>query len=75
MKFGATMLVVVGGLRIDHRLRVIDKELDPVQGLYAIGNVCGGRYGSDYPMLTPGNSHGSAMTFGYLAGEFITNKQ
>ena len=27
-----------------------------------------GRYGVDYPMLLPGNSTGSGMTYGYLLG-------
>ncbi len=75
IKYGATLLVVVGGLRVNSRLQVIDTELDPIPGLYAVGNVAGGRYGVDYPLVVPGNSHGSAMTFGYMAGEFITGKQ
>jgi len=75
LKFGSALLVVVGGLRVNSRLQVIDSELDPIEGLYAVGNVCGGRYGSDYPMLTPGNSHGSAVVFGYMAAEFITEKK
>ena len=75
LKYGATMLVVVGGLRVNNRLQVIDPELDPIPGLYAIGNVGGGRYGVSYPLVVPGNSHGTALTFGYMAGEFITGKQ
>ena len=75
LKYGATLLVVVGGLRVNARLQVIDTELDPIPGLYAIGNVGGGRYGVDYPLVVPGNSHGTALTFGYMAGEFITGKQ
>ena len=65
----------MGGLRVNDRLQVINKDLDPIPGLYAVGNAAGGRYGSDYPLVIPGNSHGSAMVFGYMAGEFITGKQ
>jgi len=75
IKYGASLLVVVGGLRVNSRLQVIDSELDPIPGLYAIGNVGGGRYGVDYPLVVPGNSNGSAMVFGYMAGEFITGRQ
>ena len=75
IKFGSTLLVVVGGLRVNDRLQVINKDLDPIPGLYAVGNAAGGRYGADYPLVIPGNSHGSAMVFGYMAGEFITGKQ
>jgi len=74
IKFGPALLVVCGGLRVNENLNVIDKELDPIEGLYAVGNACGGKYGCDYPMLTPGNSHGTAVTFGYLAGEIVAAK-
>jgi succinate dehydrogenase/fumarate reductase flavoprotein subunit len=69
MKFGTALLTVVGGLRVDTGMRVLDENKNPVEGLYAIGNVMGGRYGVDYPMHVPGNSCGSALTFGYLLGE------
>ncbi len=62
------MLAVVGGLIVDDHLRVLDKDQDPIPGLYAAGNVSGGLYGVDYPTLISGNSHGRAVTWGYLAG-------
>ena len=74
LKFGPALLAVVGGLRTDTRLRVVDSALEPIEGLYAIGNAGGGRYGTDYPMLIPGSSHGSAVVFGYLAADFISGK-
>ena len=66
-KFGPAMLAVVGGLLTDTRLRVLDAGQNPIPGLYAVGNVAGGLYGVDYPTLIPGNSHGRAVTWGYLA--------
>ena len=71
MKFGPALLAVVGGLRVDTEMRVLDEDRNPVAGLYAIGNAAGGRYGVDYPMLIAGNSHGTALTFGYLLGEAL----
>jgi succinate dehydrogenase/fumarate reductase flavoprotein subunit len=70
-KFGPAMLVVTGGLLVDTRLRVLDAEQHPVPGLYAAGNVAGGLYGVDYPTIIPGNSHGRALTWGYLAGRNV----
>lgn len=67
-KVGAALLAVVGGVTVDPDMRVLDEEKEPIPGLYAIGNVAGGRYGVDYPMILPGNSIGSGMTFGYLLG-------
>lgn len=66
-KFGPAMLAVTGGLLVDARLRVLDEEHNPIPGLYAVGNVAGGLYGVDYPTIIPGNSHGRAVTWGYLA--------
>ena len=71
LKFGPAVLTVVGGLKVDGRMNVLDAQGEPVSGLYAIGNAAGGRYGVDYPMVIPGNSHGTALTFGYLLGDFL----
>lgn len=69
MKFGPALLAVVGGLRVDAKMRVLNEESAPVDGLYAIGNTAGGRYGVDYPIHVAGNSLGTALTFGFLLGE------
>lgn len=73
IKFGPALLSVVGGLRVDTKMRVLGESGRPVDGLYAIGNAMGGRYGVDYPMMIPGNSNGTALTYGYLLGEQISN--
>ena len=69
LKFGPALLAVAGGLRVDTAMRVLDEGGAPVPGLYAVGNAAGGRYGVDYPILIAGNSHGTALTFGFLLGE------
>lgn len=70
-KFGPAVMGTNGGILVDECLRVVDKNQDPIPGLYAIGNNMGGRYGNDYPTLINGSTHGTALTFGYLAPEFI----
>ena len=67
-KFGPALLAVVGGVKVDTQMRCLTEDCTPIPGLYAIGNTAGGRYGVDYPMLIPGNSHGTALTFGWLLG-------
>ena len=67
-KIGAALLSVVGGVKVDEKFRALDEHNEPVPGLYVLGNTMAGRYGVDYPMLLPGNSTGSGMTFGYLLG-------
>ncbi|NLV50986.1 MAG: FAD-dependent oxidoreductase [Clostridiales bacterium] len=73
VKIGPALLAVVGGLRVDCQMRVLDDDNMPISGLYAIGNTAGGRYGTDYPMVIHGTSHGTALTFGYLLGEQLGN--
>lgn len=73
-KFGPAMLAVVGGLIVDTRLRVLDADQNPIPGLYAVGNVAGGLYGVDYPTIISGNSHGRAVTWGYLAGKYAAEE-
>jgi len=64
----AVYLVTLGGLRVNSRLQVLDKEENTILGLYAAGNVSGSFFGSHYPTTTPGLSHSRAWTFGRLAG-------
>jgi hypothetical protein len=71
LKFGSALLAVSGGLRVDTRMRVLDENGTPVDGLYAVGNTAGGRYGVDYPIVVAGTSHGTALTFGFLLGEML----
>ncbi|MBR5262017.1 MAG: FAD-binding protein, partial [Oscillospiraceae bacterium] len=75
LKFGPASLAVVGGLRVDVNMNVQNENNISIPGLYAIGNVAGGRYGMDYPMLIPGNSHGTALTFGYILGDILAGKE
>ncbi len=74
LKFGPSLLAMPGGLEINEKLQVLDQNDEPIEGLYAIGNASGGRYAVDYPVFINGNSHGSAMTWGYVAAENIMGK-
>ena len=69
MKFAPSLLAVMGGLHVNADQNVLSEDNVPVPGLYAVGNAAGGRYGVDYPVLIPGNSHGTALTLGFLLGE------
>lgn len=62
------LLVTLGGLQINDKLQVVDNEKNVIPGLYAAGNNSGSYFSVDYPVTMPGNSHGRAYTFGYLAG-------
>jgi succinate dehydrogenase/fumarate reductase flavoprotein subunit len=55
-----------GGPRVDPDARVLDLAAQPIDGLYAAGNVMGSPFGMTYG--GPGGTLGPAMVFGYLAG-------
>jgi succinate dehydrogenase/fumarate reductase flavoprotein subunit len=63
------LLVVMGGLVVDAKCKVCDAKFDPIPGLYAAGNAMGGRFSADYAVIAAGVTHGTALTFGRLAGQ------
>jgi fumarate reductase flavoprotein subunit len=62
------LLVVMGGLNVNTRLQVVDKDWNVITGLYLAGNVMGGLFAVDYPTMVPGLAHGTALFFGRIAG-------
>jgi fumarate reductase flavoprotein subunit len=54
------------GLRIDARARVLSASGQPVPGLYAAGECCGGIVGDLY--FSSGNSWTECVVFGRIAG-------
>ncbi|MDR0500606.1 MAG: FAD-dependent oxidoreductase [Coriobacteriales bacterium] len=65
----AGMLVLMGGLKTDLDLHVLDADGASIKGLYAAGNTAGGRFLVEYPVTVAGISLGSALCFGRLAGK------
>jgi 3-oxosteroid 1-dehydrogenase len=58
-----------GGLAVDDDARVLDKEGEPIDGLYATGNCSASVMGTAY--VGPGATIGPAMVFGYVAAKHI----
>ncbi|WP_427004902.1 FAD-dependent oxidoreductase [Pseudarthrobacter sp. H2] len=54
-----------GGLRVDKDARVLTKDGEAIEGLYAVGNTSASFSGRFYP--GPGTPLGSAMVFAYRA--------
>lgn len=71
LKWGTALLDVFGGALTDTSLHVITPHNKPIPGLYAVGNVAGGMYGVDYPLLLNGNSFGRALTWALIVTESI----
>ncbi|WP_165043089.1 FAD-dependent oxidoreductase [Adlercreutzia sp. ZJ138] len=67
-QFGPAAMVAIGGMEVNTRSQVWDTDDKLIENLYAIGNCAAGLYGTDYPLVVPGNSLGRCVTFGYLVG-------
>jgi fumarate reductase flavoprotein subunit len=59
----------MGGVAIDTRTRVLDRNNSPIPGLYAAGEVTGGVHGGN---RLGGNSISETITFGRIAGREAT---
>ena len=56
----------MGGVKINDKTEVLNKDNKPITGLYAAGEVTGGLHGSN---RIGGNSVGDIIVFGRQAGE------
>ena len=63
------VLTILGGLHVNQGLQVLDLEEQPIEGLYAAGNVSGNFFGNDYPLWLGAASCGRAATFGRYAAK------
>jgi succinate dehydrogenase/fumarate reductase flavoprotein subunit len=68
--FGS-MLVTTGGLLTDDNSQVLGEDFEPIEGLFAAGNNCGGRFGFQYSTSIPGESLGFANTQGMMVGQYV----
>ncbi|MDF2789513.1 MAG: fumarate reductase/succinate dehydrogenase flavoprotein domain protein [Neobacillus sp.] len=59
----------IGGLKINSKCEVMNKEDEVIPGLYAAGTDANTIYGDSYNFFLPGNSMGFAINTGRMAGE------
>ena len=69
VKSVATTLGTLGGVKVNENLQAVNKQEDPVPGLYVVGNDAGGMYGDSYDLLMAGSTIGFAVNSGRIAGE------
>ena len=62
--FGGTLLTTLDGLRINSSLEVLDENLQPVPGLYAIGDASGSFFANNYPEYIVGVAAGRSTVEG-----------
>lgn len=68
---GFTM-ATVGGLVTDADQNVLDRNYERIPGLYATGNCCGRRFGSQYTTPISGVSISMAVTLGREVGQVFS---
>jgi fumarate reductase flavoprotein subunit len=59
----------VGGIKINHRMAVLDNNDRPIPGLFAMGNDTGGWVSDTYYYVVPGTAFSFALNSGRIAGE------
>ena len=59
----------IGGIKINEHMEVLDKQDNPIQGLYAAGVDTGGWESDTYCDLLSGSALGFAINSGRIAGE------
>jgi len=72
VKAHTVFLGTMGGIRINHKTEVLDKNDGVIPGLYAAGFDAGGMYGDSYHVsVASGSSVGFAFNSGRIAGRSV----
>ena len=69
IKCGMNLMTTHGGIKVNHHMQVIDREGDPIQGLYAAGVDVAGTDSDTYNADLIGHSFGFSLNGGRIAGE------
>jgi len=59
----------LGGIRVNRNMEVVNKQFDPIGGLYAAGDNAGSWLSQNYDLTYPGVAMGFALCSGFIAGE------
>jgi len=59
----------LGGIRINQRMEVLDRQVKPIGGLYAAGDNAGSWLSQNYDLEHPGSALSFALSSGYIAGQ------
>jgi fumarate reductase flavoprotein subunit len=69
IKCGSGLLNTMGGIKVNEKMEVLDKEDNSISGLYAAGVDTGGWTSDTYCAVLPGTALGYALNSGRIAGE------
>ena len=68
-RFKLNGYVSLGGVKINHRIEVLDDDLEVIQGLYVVGNDSNDLCGDTYTFFLAGHMSGFAFNSGRIAGQ------
>jgi fumarate reductase flavoprotein subunit len=69
LKSNLVFLGTLGGIKINHKMEVVDKKENPIPGLYAGGMDAGGIYGDSYDVKTCGGTLAFGVNSGRIAAK------
>jgi fumarate reductase flavoprotein subunit len=69
LKCGVALTTTHGGIKINERMEALNKEDEPIPGLYAAGVETGATDWDSYNMWLSGHSFGFTINSGRIAGE------
>jgi len=69
IKSNMIIMTSIGGIKINHRMEVLNNKGNPIPGLYAGGDCSGGWEADTYCMVLSGSGLGFAINSGRIAGE------
>jgi hypothetical protein len=75
IKTGAVISAMYCGARVNYRFEVMDKNLNPIPGLYAVGLTAGGTNGEGVIQASALSGVGLAFASGWIAGDNATTTQ
>lgn len=64
---GASLLTTEQGIAINEKTQALDKDNNPIEGLYVTGDMSGSFFANNYPCLMAGVAMGRTMTFSLKA--------
>ena len=72
---GGYFICTLDGIKIDTNMNALDKEGNPIEGLYVAGDCSGSYFDASYPNLLAGCAAGRSVTFGRLAGRNAAHRK
>lgn len=71
-RLGGMLLSTGSGLTVDADMRVLDTDGNVIEGLFTVGNDCGGTYAHTYPSRVAGLTMGRNVTFAHHIANYLT---